>query len=302
MEQQLLVTEQERYSYLEDKLFLEIGTNVKHRILDVEKVSNKLIEVIEENNLSPWIEIRPIYPDKNKERNYWMTYQKDHLTSIKIGLIIEAYPDGNPRWQKIILGDYLKLNLKNTDERKMWTVLRFYPEIKGSPFAKTSPYYHVYDPNVEAKNKMAEVLAMKEAFDNIEKIKNDSKALVSFARYMGEEIEEGINHDVLFSRLLEIARRNPNDLNVRFNSKRRSFAELFHSANALGIIENSVSGGFSYRSVQLGLNPTECIELLVKDTGLLTSINEEVKKKDKIVNSIQRSIKQPVEKTEEFDL
>ena len=129
---------------------IEMGDAIKTKVMNVDKVVERIVAMRAKNNMSPYVEIQPISPDMHKMPNKLATWQKDPITGVYYGIATGQDDFGNIRWQKIQLNDHLSLNMDRTNDAKIWTVLRFHPELLGSPWAKDSPYYKVYDPTEAA--------------------------------------------------------------------------------------------------------------------------------------------------------
>jgi hypothetical protein len=204
------------------------------------------------------------------------------------------------------MGDSLSLNLDFDDDAKVWAVVRFNPDIKGSPFQVQNPYYEVYDPVKTARTEMGEVKNMQKAFHRIEMIEDKPIDMVMFARYLGEEIRENASYDIVYNTLLRFARNHPIDFNKKWDSKTRSFGERFATARILGIITQDIDKGYVYRNIPLGQTEEEAIRFLSKDNTLISSINNAIEEEDIVVNKMKEEMifneKKKKEKKEDKDL
>lgn len=288
-ERKLLVTLEER-KLIQKEMSMEFGTKVKYRVMDLEKVVEKIRAERARFSLSPYIEIKPISPDMHKLPSRTGTFQKDPITGVLYGIPIDQDEFGNMRWQKIQIGDNLSLNLDNVNDAKMWAVLRFNPDIKGSPFQVQNPYYEIYDPIVIARAEMGEVAQMKKAFERIDAIQDRPVDMVMFARYVGEEIRENASLDILYNTLLKFARNYPEEFNKKWESKSRSYGERFASAKAIGVITQDIDRGYIFRNIPLGLSEEEAIRFMSKDQNIMTAINDMILEKDDVVKGIKAEV------------
>jgi hypothetical protein len=289
MEKKLLVSIEERKA-IQKEMSLEFGTKIKYRVIDLDKVVERIRAERERYSLSPYIEIKPIFPDMHKTPSRTATFQKDPITGVLYGIPIDQDEFGNMRWQKLQIGDNLSLSLDNLNEAKIWAVIRFHPELKGSPFQVQNPYYEVFDPVEIARAEMNEVAAMKKAFDRIDKLEGKPIDMVMFARYIGEEIRENASVDIVYNTLLRFARAYPIEFNRRWESKSRSFGERFASARAVGIINQDVDRGYVFRNVPLGHTEEEAIRFLSKDGTLMNAINDKLAEEDTVIKTMKAEL------------
>lgn len=288
-EKKLLVTLDER-KLIQNQMSKEYGSKVKHRVIDLDKAIIKIREERARFSLSPYVEIKPISPDMHKMPSRTGTFQKDPITGIYYGICIGEDDFGNLKWQKIQIGDSLSLNLDNNDDAKVWAVIRFNPDIKGSPFQVQNPYYEVYDPVEIARTEMGEVRNMQKAFGRIEMISEKPIDMVMFARYLGEELRDNASFDIVYNVLLRFARNHPEDFNKKWENKNRSFGERFASARVLQIITQDVDKGYVYKNIPLGMTEDEAVRFLSKDTTIMSSINSAISDQDELVNSMKKEL------------
>lgn len=297
-ERKLLVTIEER-KQIQQEMSVEFGSKIKFRVIDLDKAVAKIREERARFSLSPYIEIKPISPDMHKLPSRTSTFQKDPITGVLYGIPINQDEFGNMRWQKIQIGDNLSLNLDNTNDAKIWAVIRFSPDLKGSPFQVQNPYYEVYDPVVIARTEMGEVAQMKKAFERIDAIKERPTDMVMFARYLGEEIRENVSLDILYNTLLKFARNYPGEFNRKWESKSRSYGERFATARAIGIITQDIDKGYVFRNIPLGLSEDEVVRFLSKDPNIMGAINDQIIEKDSVVKGIKTEMEYMAKKSKE---
>lgn len=300
MKKELVPIEERRW--IAEHAFIEMGSVVKHKIMDVNKVVARMKDQREARNLTDYIQIVPISADMYKMPNKTMTFQKDPITGVLYGLAIDQDTFGNIRWQKIQLNDSLPLDLTKINDAKLWAVLRFSSEIEGSPFQAELPYYKVLDPVELAVAERQEIDLMKECFDRINSFQDNAKEMVLFSRFLGDDVNENSNYDIVMGLLLKKAKNYPAIFKKRWESKARSYAEKFYSAKALTIITDDAERGFLYNSISLGPTEEDAIRFLAKDKNILSAINLALEEKDIVVHNLKRDIdskKKPEVKTEE---
>lgn len=281
-----LITLEER-QWLAKNAVKMMGKNVQYPVLDIDKAVERITKQRASNSMSPWVEIQPISEDMHKVPNRVATFQKDPITGVYYGIALDQDDFGNIRWQKLQLHDNISLNLDKRDDVKIWAVLRFHPDIQGSPWQVQNPYYKIFDPIDEAREEGKEIELMKKAFDRVDILMDNPKNMVFFARYLGEELMENSNFELVRGSLLRWAKKSPSEFNRKWENRLRSFGEHFESAKALGIITNDADRGFMFRNIALGINPEEAIRTLSQDSNIMNSINNDLAEQDKIVMRIK---------------
>jgi len=299
----VLVTEAERRKIAAEATIV-MGSKVTQKLMDINKVVQWIREERKNKNLSPYVEIQPISEDQLKNRSKTATFQKDPLTGVLYGIALSSDDFGNIKWQKVQIGDMLSLNLDNDNDAKIWSILRFNPDILGSPFQRESPYFKVFDPVDDALAEQAEITAMQKAFERVAVLIKDPKRMVQFARYMGEEIMDNTNYDIVYGSLLKKARHNSALFNQRWESRARSYAEHFYSGIALGVITESSDAGFMFGNLPLGITKIDAIKFLSKDRTVMDSLSDELDRKDTAVSGVASTITsaKKKEETEDNDL
>ncbi len=283
----VLVSIEER-NWIKNEASIEMGKVVKQRVIDLDKVVTRIREERKRNNLTPYVDIIPVSGDQFKTPNKMPTYQKDPVTGILYGIPIGEDDFGNIKWQRLQLTDTLSLNLDNEMDAKIWTVLRFHPDISGSPFQKQYPYYKVFDPVDEAKATINEAKEMETAFDRVKQLRQHPKEMVFFVRYLGEDLRENANKNIIEGILLRYAKNYPYEFNKKFDSKDRGYAERFFTAKAIGIIENHPDKGFMFRNVTIGLTEEEAIRTLSTDSAIISAVNSMIIENDNVLKIVLR--------------
>lgn len=289
-----LITLEER-QWLAKNAVKMMGKNVQYPVLDIDKAVDRITKQRASHAMSPWVEIQPISEDMHKVPNRVATFQKDPITGVYYGIALDQDEFGNIRWQKLQLHDNISLNLDKRDDAKIWAVLRFHPDIQGSPWQVQNPYYKIFDPIDEAREEGKEIELMKKAFDRVDILVENPKNMVFFARYLGEELMENSNFELVRGALLRYAKKSPFEFNKKWENRLRSFGEHFESAKALGIITNDADRGFMFRNIALGINPEEAIRTLSQDSNIMNSINNDLAEQDKIVMRIKDELEKESE-------
>lgn len=293
-----LVTIEER-EWIAKEAFKEMGKIVKYKVIDLDKVSARLRRERVAKGLSPYVQIQPISLDPYKNVSRLATFQKDPLTGVLYGIAVDQDDYGNIKWQKIQHHDNMSLDLSKESDIRIWSVIRFYPLIKGSPFQDDNPYYKIYDPVDEARREEKEAEMMMMAFNRVDLLESKPREMVNFARYLGEEMMESSNYSIIRGKLLRIAKTNPVEFNAKWDMKNRMYAEILYSALATGVISQHAERGYVFKSIPLGYSEEEVIVYLMKDTNISGSIASEIKEKDKLVMNVAGSMPKKEEKKPE---
>lgn len=300
----VLVTESERRRIAAEAV-IEMGSKVTSKVIDVDKVVQWIRTDRKNKNLSPYVEIHPISEDQFKNPHKQATFQKDPLTGVLYGIALSSDDFGNIRWQKIQVNDMLSLNLDNDNDAKIWAVMRFNPDIQGSPFQRENPYFKIYDPVDEAIAEQNEIAEMQKAFERVSMVIKEPKRMVQFARYLGIEVRDNTNYEIVHGSLLKEARHFSAKFNKRWESRARSFAEHFYSALALGVVTEDANNGYMYEGITLGISKADAIKFLAKDKAVFSSISEALDQKDDAVKGVAATVnvksKESSEKGEDKD-
>lgn len=278
----VLVTLAER-KQIAEKFTKELGSNVKYRVMDVDTVARKIQTERKAQNLSTFIEIKPVSEDQFKVPMRLATFQKDPVTGVMYG--IPAFVDdyGNIKWQKIQLNDAMSLNMENLNDAKIWAVIRFHPDVKNSPWQTQNPYYEIYDPVIEADAKDLRIEMMKKAFGYVDKLILDSAAMVMFARYLGAELHDQSNFKIVKSELLNYAEGNPKEFIEKYTSGVRKYHELLKTAIANAVVIESPDSGFMFKNIPMGYTEEEAVEFIKKDSAVAMGIADTIAKSDKVI-------------------
>jgi hypothetical protein len=297
MKRKVLVSMAERLE-IQASMSKQMGTNVIYTVIDLDKVVKKIQAERKDRNLTPFIEIRPVSEDVFKVPMRLNTFQKDPITGVLYGIPSNVDQHGNIKWQKIQLNDNLTLNLNNVNDAKIWAVIRFHPDIKYSPFQSDTPYYEIYDPVDKSIADELRVEKMREAFSLVDKIVEDPLQMVMFARYLGAELHEQSNYQIVKGELLRYAETSPGIFVEKYKSRSRKFEEIFSSAEALAIVTENPNSGYMYGNLPLGLTREEAVLAIQKDGNVTTSILTEIEKKDETAKVVSVTIpkKEPVKK------
>ena len=281
----VLVSVEER-NWIKQHASIEMGKVVKQRVVDLDKVVQRIREGRSQNSLTPYVDIVPVSADQFKIPNKMPTYQKDPVTGVLYGIPIGEDDYGNIKWQRLQLTDSLSLNLDNEMDARIWAVIRFNPDIAGSPFQKANPYYKIFDPVDQAIATIGEAKEMQIAFDRVRSLTEHPKEMVFFARYLGEDIRENANKQIVEGILLQFAKNFPAEFNKKFNAKERSYAERFYTAKAIGVIESHPDRGFLFRNVPIGFSDEEAIKTLSTDSAIMSAVNTLIIENDKVMRIV----------------
>ena len=254
---------------------------LKIKVLDMPKITARIKKEFK-GMKAPYITIRPISEDMHKSRSNTSAWQKDPVTGVYYGILTNLDDFGNPRWQKINIGDSLTLDMSVDSDVQRWAVLRFHPQVKGSPFSRETPYYKIDNPIENAKNQLKKSNDIKMALEKASKLEHKPKEAVAFLRFLGIDLMENSNIEIINGLLVNEAIKNPDGFLTKWDSKARSLGELFFSAKAVGVVSYNHGSGYTFGDIVLGSNEKESILRMAKDSGLATAIKTSTEDKDKL--------------------
>jgi hypothetical protein len=287
----LLVTRDEREWYEKHASKL-VGPEkgIQFPVIDVKIAAKHVKERINNEGGSRFIEIQPISENKYKNINKGMTFEKDPEFGLLYGICTGVdNVTGNPRWQKIYINDKFSLDTNRDADLQIWTVIRFFSGLAGSPFQAQLPYFKVYDPIVEAEKEAKKVEMLEQAFDRIRLVNDKPRELLNIVRWLGAgNLYEGISVTVLKSYLLKMAQLDPINFNRKWDSKDRSFAEILSAALQLNIIKQDPDRGITYNNIPLGVTEEEAIKFLRTDGNICQAVNRQVIESDHIAISLEK--------------
>ena len=253
--------------------FTMMGDQIKYKVIDMEKAIELLRESRKKKGLTDIIELKTIRPDKYKELQRGPTWVKDHLTGIYYGIPYGMYPDGNIKFQRILLSDFNSFNLASESEAKFWIVMRMHPTVNGSPFER-DPIFEVVDPEIEAKKTLNRASLIQNCLNRASRMKKED--LLRFSRYAGLPIPPDPTTRIIRSMITNLAFESPERFSELYDSPLRAISEAFHSGKQLGIIDESPDKGYSYEGIGLGMTDAEAIRFLEQDTVTLSRIQRSV--------------------------
>lgn len=281
----------EERQWIRKEACLKYGKTLKFEVIDVDKVVDRIRQERVAAGLTTLINIVPVFVDQYKKPNRSFTYQKDPITAVYYGILLKEDQYGALVWSRVTISDGLPLDINRTDEARIWAVIRFNPNIKGSPFQTDNPFYKVDDPTENAMIEITRAETLKKAFDKIDLIIKNPRDMVYFARYLGHDVHESSNMNVVKSILYKAAQLAPLEFITKWDSKQRSAYEIFHSAVALSVIMNYPDRGYVYKSIPLGADRDSVVAYLQKDPQMLTVLNREIIDADKVVEKIENEIR-----------
>jgi len=268
-ENENLITVQERKTMPFDM----IGEQIKYKVVNMAKAVDLLRESRRKKGLTDTIELKIIRPDKYKESLRGPTWVKDHATGIYYGIPYGMYPDGNIKFQRILLSDFNSFDLANDSEAKFWIVMRMHPSVVGSPFEREA-IFEVVDPEIEAKKTIGKATLINSCINRAIRMKKDD--LLRFARYAGLPIPSDPSVRIIRSMITSLAFESPERFFELYDSPLRGISEAYHSGKQLGIIVEDPKNGFSYEGIGLGITDAEVIRFLEGDTVTLSRIQRSV--------------------------
>ena len=110
------------------------------------------------------IDIQAIRITNRHENRKSFSITRDHQTGIVYGIPVGVdKKTGELKFKRIILYNSLQLNLKNPEDAKLWTVIRYSEFLEGSPNSRGKAEYKVFDREIEAEKVIVENKAKRKA-------------------------------------------------------------------------------------------------------------------------------------------
>lgn len=268
--------------------------NFTYKINDLDKMIKRIRTEREKAGMGMHIVVKPIKNSPFKTPSYGLTFQKDPITGVFYGIPNGKDQYGNPKWLRIPIGEYAQFDLNRDNDAKIWSVFRFHPSLKGSPFqgfngART--VFELEDPGEEAKIEKAGLDQMRIAMERIDLILNKGKDLVNFARYLGENVNNKTGLSALQSAVIKYMRKDPVEFNKKWENSYRTYIESVYAGIDVGKIQDLPGSGIMYNNIPLGQSVEEAAEYLKKDRGMMEVIVHEIDKKDEVTKGIEEEIK-----------
>ena len=232
----------------------------------------------ERQGLPDFIEIRAIKIDKHKELFKSLTFTKDPKTGIFYGISMGEFPDGNVKWQRIMMGEVNNYNLFNIYEAKQWCVLRMHSSIKGSPLQLEDPVFEMLDPEIESRKVLNRSAQIRRALDVAEKMKPEE--LIKFARYLALAVPATPTLNQMRAMISVHAQTFPVEFLNHYDDKTRGIGEVVKMGLSLGIVQNELEKGFQFGGIFMGHSEPEIVRYLEEDTVLLSRIQKEITLRD----------------------
>lgn len=290
----MLVTMDERTWIAKSAVQEMKNENFTYKINDLDKIIEKIRADREKVGMGMYIVIKPIRNSPFKTPSYGLTFQKDPITGVYYGIPNGKDQYGNPKWQRIPIGEYIQFDLNKDHDAKIWSVFRFHPSLKGSPFngfngART--IFELEDPGEEAKIEKAGLDQMRIAMERIDLILNKGKDLVNFARYLGENVNNKTGLSMLQSSVIKYMRKDPVEFNKKWENNYRTYVEVIHAGIDVGKIQDLPGSGIMYNNIPLGQSVEEAAQYLKTDRGIMNVLVHEIEEKDEVSKNIEDEIK-----------
>jgi len=289
-----LVTLKERI-HIAQHCVEEMGKTVKMKVLNMTKAVEYMREIRKMKGLAPFVVVKPVIEQQYKEQRLNATYQRDPKTGVYYGIPVREDEFGNIIWRKVRVVETETYRIMDSiDDAMMWTVLRFHPKLKNSPFQMSNPPFEVFDQVADAKKDVSKANSMKKAFEVIDKISEKPSDMLNFVRYMGEEITDYTTIAIIEGQLNSLAMHDPVRFLRKYNEPARAYHQIFTAAMQLGLIGEIPGQGYYYNNTPLGMDETDVVSFLKNDQVTLTAIIGDIEQTDEALKAIvKESIKEP---------
>lgn len=286
-ESSISITNKER-KLISEKFIIEIkreDTQERLRIIDIDKYADYLSKQFNEQGGAPFVIIRPIAPNKNKQDRKNITFVKDGEYNVLYGRFKKVDMHGNIQWNRIDIDTQLQLDLNKRDDLKIWIIVRMHSSIKNSPF-EFHPTYYIYDPYEEARSigqKAKEYIKSVTIINGLE-----GKQLASFARYLGIEPYNNSTEDIVRGLLIKKAETSPIVFNNLFKAKNRAINEIVTNAITLQIMTETTDRGYQYKGVSMGLTKEDVCEFLKKEPQFMPQLSKDIFESDPVSQNLEK--------------
>lgn len=287
------ISNKERQTIAE-KFTIKVGHegNIKYNIIDLAKYAEHVMKERENLKVPPFVSIKPIYVNKIKSERKSMTFVKDRTFDVYYGRFRGFDKHGNMNWNRIDIDNSLELDLRNIVDVQLWIIVRMHPSIQGSPFEDHATY-KIADPMEDAMSENEKAKGLIEAYNRVNLLKG--KELVFFSRFLGIEIPEGSNSDIVKGLLNKNAYENPIQFNNMFVTKDRGIKELVNSGIVLSIIKETKEG-YKFEGLSLGLLRDDVYEFFKQNGQYISVLTEKILEEDKVCMEIENEKEENIKK------
>lgn len=279
------ITKEER-KYIHDNCIWTHKSPAGFKIVDIAKAAEYTRTRIEHRGESNIKELVPIHPHKYKTPNYGFTVAKDKEFGVLYGLYTKDDDKGNPLYQRIGISDGKTLNLDQESDLRIWTVLRMWSKIEGSPYESIEPAFRLYDEVSEATQELYFIEQMNKAMTRANEIIEDPGKIVNFLRHCGENLSLAANMKIIKAKLMTKARMYPIEFNKNWADDNRVYSELFESGLNSTVIEHHLDSGYKYGDIGLGLSKEEAMLYMKEHEDVFSSIKYRVEEADTVLKKI----------------
>lgn len=282
-EEKLTVSKKER----EDMPFKILPGVVGIKIVDVDKVVEMIRAERRKSNQSMIIQLNPLKEDKFKDPYWSKTFDKDPKTGIYYGIVSKIYPDGNPKWFKINIHEFLTLNLDNDADAKIWAILRMHSSVKGTPLQvefNADPEISVLDLEVEAGKEINNAMDIAKAVTRAKNLTGEK--MLYIARALGISVNQNSSPKMIKGAIMTRAVKSPVSFNAHYDDENRNVIENFATAETLQIIKMIPQKGYFFSDIPLGINKPSAIAAIKADGQLMMNIANEILRLDTVGKKI----------------
>lgn len=177
---------------------------------------------------------------------------------------------GAVRWQAVLVGDFLTINLAKPEERKRWIVLKNSAFVAGSPNLIGKPKYKVYDKEAEANKYIAERVPKRNAVVRAEALFGSD--LIEIGRNLGFAVDH-MSQTQLHAEVIKSAEENYKRFNEVFDSPLRVQTSVLNRAIATGVVHTDPITGYMYGGMTLGITEGNAIEYLKVNMNICQTID-----------------------------
>jgi hypothetical protein len=257
--------------------------NMTYKIIDLPKYAEYVMNKREELKVPPFVQIKPIYVNKVRNDRHQITFVKDSTFDVYYGRFRGFGKHGDMQWNRIDIDGTLPLNLNNIADVQIWIVVRMHSSIQGSPF-ESHATYKVDDPLEEALSENKRATSLIDAFNRVSMLKG--KELIFFSRFVGCEVPEGANSEIVKGILNKRAYDDPFTFNNLFTTRDRGIKELVNTALTLSVIKQTKEG-FKFEGMHLGMMREDVTEYFKENAQYVKTLTDKVMSEDSVSRIVE---------------
>jgi len=260
------------------------GKDLKFSIIDIDKVAKQIVEERRLRGSSMLITLNPISESKYFEPHFHASVYRDDITGVYYGMYIGLHIDGNPKFRRIIIEEKMTLNLELDQDAKTWAIMRWHPQVEGTPWQVDDPKFRVYDQETEVVQITNLAKELSTAIKTVNFV--PAEKLSWILRSLGIDFAGSTNPEILRGLLMKFAMDNPTEAKNFLRSKALDLVIIIRAAIDLGVINKTQDGDLTFDGVQIGVSEEDSMMYLAANTTILKRVTGALEKHDDVYQKI----------------